>query len=402
MKTIRVKHNQKWGEEVFGLLSWFDLDKVSNAKVMVVGAGALGNEVLKNLALFGVGNIVVVDYDTIEYSNLSRSVLFRLEDAGNKEKKVTAAATRIKEINPDVKVFPIHGNVGSDVGLGIFREMDVIIGCLDSRYARFLINQHCFRANKSWIDGGIENLEGYVRVFAPDKNCYECSLTDEELEILAVKTGCPDIAKKNSSQGRIATTPVSASIIGAVQVQEALKIIHNKNQENPIGATLEGKLFKYDGMHLTAKVFNMRSYNKDCLAHEVWEPLITAIDLSAETRIDDALKIIKNHTKSNQAVINLRNNTFVRSLTTEIAETEYEVLLPESKIGHFLDENSLGIDTSGKIFQDYIENIGDDFKYKFLTLNQVGIPHYDIIQVSTSRGISYVELSKDKEYLNNI
>ena len=74
--------NKKWGDGVYDLLSWFDTERVRNARVLVVGAGALGNEVLKNLALFGVGNIYVVDYDTIEYSNLTRSILFREEDAG--------------------------------------------------------------------------------------------------------------------------------------------------------------------------------------------------------------------------------------------------------------------------------------------------------------------------------
>lgn len=68
---------KEWGKEVFDHLSWYKAEVVKNAKVMVVGAGALGNEVLKNLALFGVGNIFIVDFDTIEYSNLTRSVLYR-------------------------------------------------------------------------------------------------------------------------------------------------------------------------------------------------------------------------------------------------------------------------------------------------------------------------------------
>ena len=71
----------EWGEGVYTLLSWFKQDRVKNAHVLVAGAGALGNEVVKNLALFGVGHITVVDFDRIEVSNLTRSVLFREEDA---------------------------------------------------------------------------------------------------------------------------------------------------------------------------------------------------------------------------------------------------------------------------------------------------------------------------------
>lgn len=74
---MQENHKYEWGEGVFTLLSWFKKDKVKNAKVLVAGAGALGNEVVKDLALFGVGHIYVVDFDQIEISNLTRSVLFR-------------------------------------------------------------------------------------------------------------------------------------------------------------------------------------------------------------------------------------------------------------------------------------------------------------------------------------
>ncbi|MFH1119806.1 MAG: ThiF family adenylyltransferase [Bacteroidota bacterium] len=401
MGKLVVTNQQHWGEEVYSLLSWFDLEKVKNARVMVVGAGALGNEVLKNLALFGIGNIVIVDFDVIEYSNLCRSVLFRKEDASSKRPKVEAAAQRIREINPDVNILTINGDIGPDVGLGIIREMDVVIGCLDSRYARYLINQHCFRANKTWIDGAIENLEGYVRIFSPESNCYECSLTPEELQHITLRTGCPDIAKVNTTFGRVATTPVSSSIIGAIQVQEALKIIHKdkSDEESFRHRSLIGKLFKYDGMFLESRIFKMESFHPGCPSHDLWEPVIQVEKLSASAKIEDALAMIKEATKSNQVVINLRNNAFIKKIIPEKTEKEYNVLLPESKMSEFLQNNSLGINLSERIYQDFVENIGDDFQYKNLTLNQIGIPFYDIIQVSTSRGFSYVELSGDKEIL---
>jgi len=402
MNKLLIRDQQKWGEDVFSLLSWFDLKKVRNAKVMVVGAGALGNEVLKNLALFGVGNIVIVDYDIIEFSNLSRSVLFRKADADNKRSKVEVAAERIREINQEIKVFTVHGNVGTDVGLGIFLAMDIIIGCLDSRYARFLINQHAFRANKPWIDGGIENLEGYVRIFSPGVNCYECSLTETELQHITLKTGCPDIAKVNISQGRIATTPVSSSIIGAIQVQEALKIIHQNSEPTTEKRfnSLEGKLLKYEGMYLDTRVFDMASYNANCVSHDIWSPVIDIPELSGDTKVEDALNLIKTATRSSQAVINLRNNAFITKLIHDKTEKEYKVLMPESKISEFLVNNSFGINPGDRVYQDFIEDIGDDFQYKYLTLNQIGIPYYDVIQVSTSRGLSYIKLSADKQFLN--
>ncbi|MBO6060184.1 MAG: ThiF family adenylyltransferase, partial [Bacteroidaceae bacterium] len=154
------KQQYEWGEGVFTLLSWFKKDKVKNAHVLVAGAGALGNEVVKNLALFGVGHIYVVDFDRIELSNLTRSVLFREEDAYNHSYKAEIVAKRAMEINPQIKVVPFVGNLLSEVGFGIYSNVDVVIGCLDSSIARYQLNRLCMRSGKSWVDGSIENMTG--------------------------------------------------------------------------------------------------------------------------------------------------------------------------------------------------------------------------------------------------
>ena len=221
MEDLNTTIEKEWGKEVFDLLSWYQMDRVKNAKVMVVGAGALGNEVLKNLALFGVGTIFIVDFDTIEYTNLTRSVLFREEDADKGYFKAEVAARKIREINPNIKVHAIVGRLDSDVGFGIYRNMDVVIGCLDSRLARLQLNRLCMRANIPWVEGGIENLTGNVRVFKPGECCYECGLTETAKQNIFQKMSCAGVAHRSENMGRIPTTPVIASIIGAVQVQEA-------------------------------------------------------------------------------------------------------------------------------------------------------------------------------------
>jgi len=399
MKEIQFKKKiGNWGEEVFSLLSWFDVEKVARAKVLVVGAGALGNEVLKNLALFGIGNIIIVDFDRIEHSNLCRSVLFRPEDADNQDYKADVAARRIRELNPNINVHAINGDVGNEVGLGIFREADAVIGCLDSRYARFLINKHSFRANKPWIDGGIENLEGNVRIFKPGINCYECSLSETELMQLNVRTGCPDIANFNFVQGRVATTPVSASIIGAIQTQEALKIIHgyDENSGENKCKTLIGRIFKYDGMFLSAKNFNMPNYEDDCMSHDIWEPVIEAMELSASTTVGEAINLLKKMLNTNEVTINMLNNKFVYQLMVESTEEEFDVKLPESKVSDYIENNNIKENALDRVFQSFYENIDSEFPYKNLTLNEIGIPYFDILPVITPEGIQYVELTKDK------
>src|SRR3954463_5918424 len=94
------------------LIPWWRQERLSSARVLVVGAGALGNEVLKNLALLGVGTVFVIDLDMVEPSNLSRSVLFRAEDGGRAKAEV--AARRAREINPDLTIVAMRGDVITD------------------------------------------------------------------------------------------------------------------------------------------------------------------------------------------------------------------------------------------------------------------------------------------------
>ena len=108
----------EWGADIYPKLSWFKQEKVSSAQVMVVGCGALGNEVIKNLALFGVSHLVLVDFDKVEYTNLTRSILFTREDALERRYKVEAAAESINKINPNIEVSTIVGNISYSVGLG--------------------------------------------------------------------------------------------------------------------------------------------------------------------------------------------------------------------------------------------------------------------------------------------
>jgi len=400
---------KNWGEEVFPLLSWFKMDKVKNAKVLVVGAGALGNEVLKNLALFGVGNIVIVDFDRIEYSNLTRSILFRPEDADKGYAKSEIAAKRLKEINPTINVQAICGDLSTDVGLGIYRRMDVVVGCLDSLRARTLLNRLCFRAGRIWIEGGIGDLEGQVTAYQLNQNCYECRISEEEnvevTEDSHARASCPQIAQGNAERGRVATTPVSASIIGAVQAQEAMKIIHAEEIEAGAFNTLIGNMFHYDGKNNQAGTFDFNSYNDECISHEFWENIVEIQELSADTKIGEALEIIKKTLAVETVAVNLRNDKFVDYLSSRTDNKKFVAMIPGSYIPNFIDSSKeleyLSIKDGG-LYQHAYEDIDEEFPYPDLTFKQIGIPYLDVLQVTTEKGYAYVELSADLKLYNNL
>ncbi len=390
----------EWGEGVFTLLSWFKQDKVRNAKVLVVGAGALGNEVIKNLTLFGVGTIFVCDFDRIELSNLTRSVLFREKDAYEHSYKAEVAAKRAMEINPQIKVIPIVGNLFSEVGLGIYKDVDVVIGCLDSRIARYLLNRLCMRVGKTWIDGSIENMTGVVKVYSPGINCYECNLSREEFNNIMLRTGCADVVRAQTSAGRVATTPISASIVGAMQAQEAMKIIHTSDGEPTPFKTLSGKMWRFEGMTNTINMYKYSSWKNNCPAHERWTEIIQCDELSAEMKVKEVLEKLKNILNVSVVEINMRNNKFIDKIISDRPEKEFVLHIPESKLEDTIQSNEELRKLSYRtIFHKcFYENIDESFPYMELSLIEIGIPRYDIIQVSTDKGLKYVELSKDAGY----
>lgn len=219
------------------LIPWWDQARLASARVLVIGAGALGNEILKGLALAGVGEVQVWDMDLVERSNLNRSVLFRPEDEG--APKVDAAARRMAQLNADIRVSPRQGHILHALGLGVVGWADVVICGLDNREARVFINAACSLWDKVWVDGAIEALDGIVRVFRPARGaCYECTMNATDRQTLAERRSCAMLARDVVARGHVPSTAVAASIVGALEVQEALKVLHGK-------PTLEG-----EGLHI--------------------------------------------------------------------------------------------------------------------------------------------------------
>jgi len=246
------------------LIGWWDQEKLGAAKVLVVGAGALGNEILKNLALLGFANIVVIDLDSIETSNLSRSVLYRSADVGRR--KADVAAEAVRNIFPQARIRPITGDVVHGLGLGLFAWADMVLAGLDNREARLWINRACWKLNKPWIDGAIEGINGVARVFLPGAPpCYECTLGETDWAILNKRMSCNLLVLESEPAGKVATTPTISSIIAGLQVQEAVKLLHGL----PV---LAGKGFVFEGLNHTSYRVEYTE-NPDCMSHHTLESL---------------------------------------------------------------------------------------------------------------------------------
>jgi len=248
----------------FKLISWWEQKKLKNAKILLCGVGALGNEILKNLVLLGVGNIFVADMDIIENSNLSRSVLFREKDDGCYKAEVAATAAR--DIYSEVNLQWFHGNVVYDLGLGVYEWADLVIGALDNREARLSINRNCWKTNTPWIDGAIERLNGVARVFIPpDGACYECTMSKVDWEMLNARRACSLLTRDDMLFGKTPTTPTSASIIAGIQCQEAVKFLHGLE-------VLAGKGYVFDGLNHDSYVVTY-TRKPDCYSHEAFNEI---------------------------------------------------------------------------------------------------------------------------------
>lgn len=265
---LRVENDKEDRYSRLRLMPWWDQERLARARIMVVGAGALGNEIIKNLALLGAGELLIVDFDTVEESNLSRSILFGPEDGGRP--KAEAAADAAARINADCRAYALNGDVGADAGLGLFRWADAVVCGLDNREARLAVNRACWKMNTPWVDGATESMRGVARVFVPpDGPCYECTLGDRDLKIMAARDSCGFLAKEAYRQGRTPTTPTASSVIAAVQVQEALKLLHPDSGL----PTLSGKGFFFDGHAYDCFTIDYVR-REDCVSHETFSNIV--------------------------------------------------------------------------------------------------------------------------------
>ncbi len=368
----------------FGFISWWDQKIIRDATVLVAGAGALGNEVIKNLALIGIGKLIIIDFDTIESANLSRSVLFREGDEGCK--KAQKAAEMVRQLNPDVQVKWIHGDLTQALGLGIFRRADAVIGCLDNRAARLFINRSCWKVGKPWVDGAIQELLGEVRLFWPGQGgCYECSLGPLDYQIINLRYSCSSLARDLVMEGKIPTTPTIASIIGGMQTQEALKLIHGMAVKPGTGMVFNC---------LTNDIYSTTyPFKAECLSHQTCEAIEECPHLcSQSTTIGDMLEYVQSQ-MGEDAVLELDFDLVVEFECVK-HHPPTQVLQPVSQV----KESSALCPICGSFRwprQTHIFTGNEKFLDK--TLAQIGVPVLHMLMGKNSNTHRYFELAGDTD-----
>jgi thiazole biosynthesis adenylyltransferase ThiF len=186
--------------------------KLLDAKVLVVGAGGLGCPISLYLAAAGVGTIGLVDFDTVDVSNLQRQILFTMEDVG--KPKVEAAAKRLKALNPDVTIKTYQVALKSDNIMDILKDYDMIIDGTDNFPTRYLTNDAAVLQKKPNIYGSIFRFDGQVTVFkTPEGPCYRCLYPEPP----------PPGEVPSCAEGGVMGAMVGT--IGAIQATEAIKLI---------------------------------------------------------------------------------------------------------------------------------------------------------------------------------
>ena len=218
--------------------------KLKQAKVLCIGTGGLGAPLGLYLAAAGVGRIGLVDFDVVDSTNLQRQVLFGTSDVGRP--KITAAADRLRNLNPDIQIDTFETHLSSENALDIMKDYDIVVDGTDNFPTRYLVNDACVMLGKPNVYGSIFRFEGQITIFGyPDGPCYRC---------LYPEPPPPGLVPSCAEGGVLGVLP---GIVGTIQAAETLKLIIGK------GDPLVGRLLLFDALAMKFRELKLRK-NPDC------------------------------------------------------------------------------------------------------------------------------------------
>ncbi len=217
--------------------------KLIDAKVLIVGAGGLGSPIAIYLTLAGVGTIGIVDFDTVDVTNLQRQVLHYDSDIG--KSKVESAVETLNAYNPETKVITHEAPLNSDNAMEIISDYDIVVNGADNFPARYLVNDAAYLAGKPLVDGSILLFDGMSTVFLPGEGCYRC---------LFPTPPPPGEVPSCAEAGVLGMLP---GMVGTIQATETVKLILE------LGNSLSGRLMLIDALDMDFREVKLRR-NPDC------------------------------------------------------------------------------------------------------------------------------------------
>ena len=217
--------------------------KLLDAKVLIVGAGGLGSPIAIYLTLAGVGTIGIVDFDTVDVTNLQRQILHQNADIGRS--KAESAYETLKAYNPDVNVILHEEPLTSINAMEIIRNYDIIVNGADNFPARYLVNDAAYLNNKPLVDGSILLFDGQATVYLPGQGCYRC---------LFPEPPPPGEVPSCAEAGVLGMLP---GLVGSIQAAETVKLILGA------GTSLSGRLLLIDALDMDFRTVKIRR-NEAC------------------------------------------------------------------------------------------------------------------------------------------
>lgn len=259
-------------------------EKLSNAKVLIIGVGGLGSAVLPYLAAAGIGEIGIIDHDTIDVTNLQRQVIYKTNAVG--KSKVLEAAEMVLALNPSIKINPIAEKLDAHNAISLFEYYDIIVDATDNFNTKYLINDTCCVTNKPFVYGSIYRFEGQVSVFNFENGpTYRCLFLNE--------------ANSASDCNDAGVLGISVGIIGMLQANEVFKMVLG------IGEILSGKLLVYNMLNNEQQKFEFSKTQNSSIDKLSFENKYLGIENAPiEIEASAALKQINN---PNSIFLDVRN-----------------------------------------------------------------------------------------------
>lgn len=218
--------------------------KLKAAKVLLIGTGGLGSPLALYLAAAGIGTIGLVDYDTVDYTNLQRQIIHGTKDVGRS--KLDSATETLADLNPYINLIQHNVPLTSDNALDIIKDYDIVVDGTDNFPTRYLVNDACVMLGKLNVYGSIFRFEGQVSVFGhPDGPCYRCMFPEPP----------PPGLVPNCAEGGV--LGILPGTIGTLQATEVIKLILG------IGTPLVGKMLLYDALNMSFDTIKVRK-NPTC------------------------------------------------------------------------------------------------------------------------------------------